>query len=337
MFAYIVRRVVVGIVMLIAMSMLTFVLFFASGVDVARYACGKSCTQAQIAQTRVALGYQKPVPELWWDFAKGFVVGRDFPDDAAMRKAAPQNVVTCPPGCLGYSYFSTDTVGDLLKQAWPISFSIALVAFLMWIIGGVVFGVIAALKRGTLLDRSIVGVTLLFYAFPTFFIGYLLLFFPAIKWHIVPVPSWIPLTQDPWQWFVNLLLPGLTLALFYMAGYVRMTRAFVLESRGEDYMRTAVAKGVTPFWVVVKHNLRAALSPLLTMAGIDLAVLLGGAIITETVFNFPGLGLTALKAVQQFDLPTTLGIVLLLSAFVIVANIIVDVLYAVIDPRVRLK
>ena len=133
----------------------------------------------------------------------------------------------------------------------------------------------------------------------------------------------------------GLLLPSLTLALFYMAGYVRMTRAFVLESLGEDYLRTARAKGLAPRRVLVKHSMRAALTPLVTKAGLDLAGLIGGAIITETVFNYDGLGKLALTSAQNYDLPLTVGIVLLLAAFVIVANIVVDVLYAFIDPRVR--
>jgi peptide/nickel transport system permease protein len=131
------------------------------------------------------------------------------------------------------------------------------------------------------------------------------------------------------------LLPSLTLALFFMAGYVRMTRAFVLESLGEDYLRTAKAKGLAPRRVLVKHSMRAALTPLVTMAGLDLAGLMGGAIITETVFNYFGLGKLAVDANQTFDLPTIVGLVLVLAAVVITANIIVDILYALIDPRVR--
>lgn len=337
MFAYVVRRLFIGVIMLVVMSIVTFFLFFASGVDEARYACGKSCTTAQIDETRVALGYNKPWPNLWWDFAKGVVEGRDYPADPKMRAQAPQNVVHCPVGCLGYSTFSTDTVNNVLKSAIPITFSIGLMAFLLWIISGVSFGVIAALKRGTIVDRLIVGSTLFFYAFPTFFVGSLLGLFISIRWHLLPNPSYVAFTDDPFQWLVSLILPGVTLALYYMAGYVRMTRAFVLESRGEDYMRTAQAKGLKPLTLVIKHNLRAALTPLMSMVGIDLAVLLGGAIITENVFNYPGLGLTATKAVVNFDLPMIVGIVLLLASFIIVANIVVDVLYAYVDPRVRLK
>jgi peptide/nickel transport system permease protein len=206
----------------------------------------------------------------------------------------------------------------------------------MWMIGGVVFGVIAALRRGSFLDRGIVGLSLIFYAFPTFFIGLLLYKFVAIKWELVARPEYVPIAEGGvGTWLQGLFLPGLTLALFFMAGYVRMTRAFVLESMSEDYVRTARAKGLHPRKVVVKHGLRAALTPLVTMAGLDFAGLMGGAIITETVFNYQGLGQLAVRAATGNDLPSTVGIVLLLASFVIAANIIVDLLYAVIDPRVR--
>jgi peptide/nickel transport system permease protein len=335
--AYIVRRTFAGIVMLIVMSLVVYLMFFASPVDPTRFACGRNCSSALREQTRKALGYDKPAVVQWTDFLKGTVTGRQYPDDPALRKAAPQLVSSCPAPCLGYSITNSTTVNAEIRQALPVSMSLALMAFLLWISGGVVFGTVAALRRGTLLDRGIVGAALLFYAFPTFFIGLFLLKFLSIKWQVVPIPQyqWIA-DGGVGGWLTGLLLPGLTLALFYMAGYVRMTRAFVLESLGEDYLRTARAKGLAPRTVLVKHALRAALTPLVTMAGLDLAGLMGGAIITETVFNYFGLGKLAVDANQNFDLPTIIGLVLLLATFVITANILVDVLYAFIDPRVRI-
>jgi peptide/nickel transport system permease protein len=186
------------------------------------------------------------------------------------------------------------------------------------------------------IDRGIVALSLVFYAFPAFFIGLFLLKFLAIKWQWVAIPEYTPIADGGLAlWLQGLLLPGLTLALLYMAGYVRMTRAFVLESMSEDYVRTARAKGLKPRRVLVKHSMRAALTPLVTLVGLDFAGLMGGAIITESVFNYNGLGKLALDANLTYDLPTIIGLVLLLGTFVIIANIIVDVLYAVIDPRVR--
>ena len=210
-------------------------------------------------------------------------------------------------------------------------------AFFLWIGGGLLFGVIAALTKGSIIDRGLVGMSLVFYAFPTFFIGLFLLKFLAIKWEVVRYPEYVSIADGGVvNWMAGLFLPGLTLALFYMAGYVRLTRAFVLESTTEDYIRTAHAKGLAPRRVLFKHTMRAVMTPLVTMAGLDLAALMGGAIITETVFNYQGLGKLAYQASEKYDLPLTVGIVLLLATFIVVANIIVDCLYAVIDPRVRL-
>jgi peptide/nickel transport system permease protein len=228
-------------------------------------------------------------------------------------------------------------VTDLIKQTMPVSLSIAVVAFILWIGGGVLLGVIAALKKGTIIDRGLVGLSLILYAFPTFFVGLLLYKFVAVKWGWVDIPRYTTIADGGLGgWFSSLVLPGITLAVFFMAAYVRMTRAFVLESLSEDYVRTAKAKGLPKRTITYKHALRAALTPIVTMAGLDFAGLMGGAIITESVFNYPGLGKLAVQANNDYDLPTLVGLVILLATFVIIANIIVDLLYAVIDPRVRL-
>jgi peptide/nickel transport system permease protein len=337
MFAYVVRRVMVGMVLLVVMSFVTFMMFFASPIDPGRFACGKSCPPAQIKQTNKALGFDKPWPVQWKDFAVGVVKGRQYPEDAALRKSAPELIADCPAPCLGYSRVNSVTVTSELKDKIPISSSIAFLAFVLWIIGGVSFGAIAALTKGSIIDRGVVGMSLIFYSFPTFWIGLFLLEFPAIKWGWIPVPSYTSIADGGViAWLSNLFLPALTLALIYMAGYVRITRAFVLESMSEDYLRTAKAKGLPERKILFKHTMRAALTPIVTMAGLDLASVLGGAVITEQVFNYNGLGKLAVTSIATFDLPTVIGLVLLLAAFVIVANIVVDILYAFIDPRVRL-
>jgi peptide/nickel transport system permease protein len=337
MFAYTVRRLFAGVIMLVAMSMMTFLLFFASPVDPAQFACGKNCSLEQRAQVRKGLGYDKPVWEQWTNFAVGVVKGRDYPEDPSLRKAAPYLVSHCAAPCLGYSKVNVDTVTHLFKTRIPVSFSLAMMAFVLWIVGGIGLGVIAALTKGSVIDRGLVGISLVFYAFPTFFVGLFLLKFLAIKWGVFPVPNYVSIADGGVSsWLTNLVLPGLTLALFYMAGYVRMSRAFVLESMGEDYLRTAKSKGLAPRRILFKHTMRAALTPLVTMAGLDLAGLLGGAIITERVFNYNGLGKLAVDSITTYDLPTIVGLVLLLGSFVIVANIVVDILYAFIDPRVRI-
>lgn len=335
--AYIVRRCMIGVVLLLALTLVTFLLFFASPVDPARFACGKNCSEGQRDVARKALGYDLPVHEQWTNFMKGLAVGRDFPADEELRKAAPEVVTHCAAPCLGYSHYNAKTVNALVVEAAPVSISLAIVALILWLLGGVLLGILAAVTKGSILDRGIVGLTLIAYAFPTFFIAVFLLKYIAIKWQILEYPSYISIAEGGlFGWLSNLFLPAFTLALVFMAGYVRMTRAFVLESMSEDYIRTARSKGLKERKVLFKHGLRAALTPLVTMTGLDFATLLGGAIITESVFSYPGLGLLAVQANGAYDLPTIIGILILAGGFVILANIIVDIAYAFIDPRVRL-
>ena len=338
MIAYVIRRLVSGILLIVLMSVVTFALFFASPINPADFSCGKNCSVAQKKQTAAALGYDDSFIVQWGKFAKGVFAGRDYPDDPALEKTAPETIVHCPAPCMGYSKNRSDTVTNLIKETLPVSLSIAVVAFVFWIAGGVLLGVIAALKAGSIIDRSLVGLSLILFAFPTFFTGLLLYKFVAIQWGWVDIPRYTTIADGGVTgWLSSLLLPGITLAAFFMAAYVRMTRAYVLESLSEDYVRTARAKGLPNRTVTYKHALRAALTPIVTMAGLDFAGLMGGAIITESVFNYPGIGKLAVAANNDFDLPTLVGLVLLLASFVIIANIIVDLLYAVIDPRVRLS
>jgi len=335
-FAYTLRRVVTGALLLVLMSMVTFVLFYASSSHPERYACGPKCTDEQLLRTKEALGYDDPITTQWWKFAQGVVVGREYPDDPELRESAPELVTDCPAPCLGLSTGYGKPVRELIQDKLPISLSLALAAFTLWMVGGISLGVTAALFKGRLLDRAIVAASLVAYAFPTFFTGLLLLKFVAIRWGVLDLPTYTPLTENPGAWATGLLLPAVTLSLVYLAGYIRVTRAFVLETMTEDYIRTARAKGLTRRVVVGKHTLRAVLTPLVTLSGLELAGLLGGAIVTESVFNFNGVGRLSITAVQRFDLPVIVGVVLLVAAFVIAANIVVDLLYAVIDPRVRL-
>ncbi|MFS3129558.1 ABC transporter permease [Nocardioides sp. Bht2] len=337
MWAYIVRRLAIGVVLLLGVSLVTFALFFAAPADQAKSACGKTCTQAQVAETSRALGYDQPVVVQWGKFVKGLAVGRSFPEDKALAKTNPEFITECGAPCLGYSKNRGVTVNQLITDAAPISISLAAVAVVIWLVLGVGFGIVAAVTKGSLIDRGLVGLTLVIYAFPTFFIGFFFLKFMAIRWKILDVPHYISIADGGvGQWLSGLLLPSFTLALVFLASYVRMTRAFVLESMGEDYIRTARAKGLKGRTVLFKHALRAALTPLVTMTGIDFGTLLGGAVITEQVFGYNGLGKLTVTASNFQDLPTLVGVVVVAGAFVILANIVVDIAYAFIDPRVRI-
>ncbi|HRW18714.1 MAG TPA: ABC transporter permease [Dermatophilaceae bacterium] len=338
MLFYILRRLISVIVMLVIVSMTTFVLFFATPEDPARLTCAKSCTPAVVEGNRKALGYDKPLPVQYLSFLKGIAVGRTYPEDPALQAAAPQLVVRCEAPCLGYSRIANKSVTDIVKDALPITASIAIAAFVLWMIVGVTGGILAALNRGSWIDRIIVGLALIGFSLPSFFIGLILLNFVAYEWQIVPRPQYTSITTNPGLWAQGLVLPAVTLACIFAASYVRLTRAYMLETMSEDYIRTARAKGVAESAVVRRHGLRAALTPIVTAAGLDLGGLLGGAVITEQVFSdFNGLGRTAVNAILATDLPVIVGIVIVAATFIVLANLVVDVLYGVIDPRVRLS
>ncbi|MEO3938234.1 ABC transporter permease [Dermatophilaceae bacterium Soc4.6] len=336
MFFYILRRLVALVIMLAIITLTTFLVFFASPIDPASLTCSKNCTPAVIEGNRVKLGFDKPIPVQYATYLKGFFVARDFPDDPALKKLNPSAVFTCDAPCLGYSTLQVRGVTDIVREGLPITASIAAGAFVLWIVFGVTFGIVAALNRGRWPDRLLVGISLVGYSLPSFFIGELLLVFVAIKYQLVPIPAFTPLSQDPVAWLQGIFLPSVTLAAVYSASYVRLTRAYMLETMSEDYIRTARAKGVKELTVVRRHGLRAALTPIVTAAGLDLGGLLGGAVISEQVFSFNGLGKIAILGIQQTDLPVIVGVVLVASFFIVFANLVVDVLYGVIDPRVRM-
>jgi len=326
--AYIVRRVIAMAIMLIAMSMIVFLLFAALPADPARLTCGQRCTPQVVEANRVRLGLDKPLYEQYATFVKGIVAGRTYGSGTATFE--------CSVPCLGYSFDRGEEVSKLIKDTLPVTAQLALGAFVLWILAGVSVGIVAALKRGKWQDRTIMGLALAGYSFPSFFIGLLLIFFVQIKWGLIGFEGYVPIYEDPSAWFTGFILPWTALALIYAAFYARLTRNQMLETLGEDYIRTARAKGLRERRVIGRHALRAGLTPIVTAAGLDLATLLGGAVITEGVFNLPGMGRLAIESVTDADLPIITATVLVASAFIILANLVVDILYAVIDPRVRL-
>jgi peptide/nickel transport system permease protein len=224
---------------------------------------------------------------------------------------------------------------DLLDRL-PVTLSLAFGASILWLVGGVSTGVISALRRGSFLDRSSMGVALAGVSLPIFFTGLLSLsiFSYGLGWTAPGGANPMDATS-PLDWAYTMILPWITLAFLFAASYARLTRAGMLETMNEDYIRTARAKGLRERDVVIKHGLRAALTPILTIFGLDLGLLLGGAILTETTFSLPGLGQYAVQAITNNDLPKVLGVTLLAAVFIIMANLVVDLLYAVVDPRVR--
>ncbi len=328
MLGYLARRLVAMVVTLIALSMIVFLIFNALPADPARLTCGKSCSPQVVEANRHRLGLDKPLVQQYGDFAKGIVAGRTY--------GTGQASFDCPVPCLGYSFRKGDNVTHLLWTRFPVTAQLALGAFVLWIILGVSVGIMGALKRGKWQDRAIMAVAMVGYSFPSFFIGLLLVFFVQIKWGVIGFGGYVPLVDDPLGWLSGFALPWIALALLYAALYARLTRNQMLETLGEDYIRTARAKGLRERVVIGRHGLRACLTPIVTAAGLDLAGLLGGAIITEQVFGLPGIGRLAVDSVTDADLPVITGTVLVAATFVILANLVVDMAYAVIDPRVRL-
>jgi peptide/nickel transport system permease protein len=217
----------------------------------------------------------------------------------------------------------------------PVTLSLAIGAAIIWLIAGIGIGVLSALKRGSLFDRFSMTIALAGVSLPIFFTGLISLELFSYRWPIFPNVQFVPFTQNPALWARNLILPWITLAFLYAALYARLTRAGMLETMGEDYIRTARAKGLPERTVIFKHGLRAALTPIVTIFGMDIGLLLGGALLTEYTFSLHGLGLFTIEAVQNQDFPEIMGVVMLAAFFVVIANLVVDILYAVLDPRVR--
>jgi peptide/nickel transport system permease protein len=316
---YIARRLVWTLVVVLCVLAITFAVFYLlpAGDPALRFA-GKSPTTAQLDQIHKRLGLDRPWYVQFGKFSKDFAVGDKFGW----------------PG-LGYTYAGQTSVKDLIMQRAPRTLLLIAGAAILWLIVGVTVGVISAVKRRTVVDRLAMGFALVGISTPVFWLGLMALyiFWRRLGW--TAGTGYVSPADSPTGFISHMLLPWIVLAMLYAAFYARMTRNNLLETLGEDYIRTARAKGLPERTVIFKHGLRASLTPIVTMFGLDIALLVGGAIITESVFNIQGLGYLAINSALQQDLPIVIGVVLLTSVAVAFANLIVDILYAFIDPRVR--
>ena len=347
MVRFLIRRILLGLFVLWVVSMAVFVMFFklnSSGpAAVASRICGKQCSAQQILTIEHRLHLTDPLPNQYWYFLFGYP-GQDTPNGPPRNKGIMpfgDHVKFWHTPDLGYSYINQQSVNSILKDAFPITLSLAVGSAILWLIMGIASGVWSAIRPRSLLDRSFTFTALFFYSMPTFVLGVvlLLLLYYELTIHglsIFPAPGYVPFGQSPGGWLHHLLLPWFVLAAVTAAAYTRLTRGSMLDVLGEDYIRTARAKGLTERRVVLRHGLRAALTPIVTQFGIDLGTLLGGAIITEVVFDLPGLGFQSVRAITSNDLPIIIGVVIVATTAIVLANIIVDILYAVLDPRVRL-
>jgi peptide/nickel transport system permease protein len=316
---------------ILVVSAVVFMIFSILPFDPAALTCGQRCTPQIIEANRARLGLDMPLYQQYWMFLSGIFLGRTYGTGSA--------AFTCPAPSFGYSFNENACVTDLITEALPITINLAVGALILWLTVGIGLGIIAAKFKNRWPDTSSSVFVLLATSLPTFVTGLALLIWVTIKWKIIPLSltGYTSLLDNPYKYFQYFILPWITLAIAYAALYTRFTRAALLETLGEDYIRTARAKGVGEQKVFFKHTLRAVLAPLITMAGLDFAGLIGGAIITETIFNLPGLGRLTLRSVYEFDLSIVLATTILAAVVVIVMNLIVDMLYAVLDPRVRIQ
>ena len=337
MTAYIIRRFISAIILILVVSFVTFVIFFEvpklggqTTTQLASQYVGRNPSPTAIQAVKKNLGFDQSIFVQYWDFTKGIFVGRTF-------KYGP-DAAHCGVPCFGYSFKNHLPVWPDITSRVSVTLSLAIGAAVIWLVGGVTVGVISALRRGRPVDRISMTIALAGVSLPIFFTGLL------AKAIFVYGPSWLNLytdihyvafTDNPLKWAENLFLPWVTLAFLYAALYARLTRAGMLETMGEDYIRTARAKGLPERTVVLKHGLRAALTPIVTIFGLDFGLLLGGAVLTERVFSLPGIGAYAFTAISNNDLPQILGVTLVAAFFVVFSNLIVDIVYAAVDPRVR--
>jgi peptide/nickel transport system permease protein len=316
---FLVRRLLAGVVVVWLIVTAVFALFFVSPNNVARTLAGPQASPETLALINTRLGLDRPVAEQYVTF-----LGRLLRGD------------------LGFDYYHGVPVTSIVAEALPVTASLAVGAAVLWMLLGVSAGVTSSVRPRSPLDRAITAVALFCYSMPTFLIGIVLLYVlffrltvAGFRWF--PAGGYAPLAEGAGPWLQHMILPWSTLALVLAATYARLTRATMLDTLGEDYIRTARSKGLPESRVVLRHGLRASATPVVTQFGIDFGQLVGGVVITETVFSLPGLGRTAIDAITQQNLPVIIGIVLVAAVAVVLANIAVDAVYVVIDPRVRLQ
>jgi peptide/nickel transport system permease protein len=315
---YIIRRLLWVIVLLFAVSLITFLIFYLlPSADPAQLRAGRQPSPALIAAIRHRLGLDRPVYTQYYEYMKALVLHFNF----------------------GYSYQFNTPVRTMIFSRLPATISLAIGAAVVWLTVGIFIGTVSAVRRRSRFDRATMGSALVAISAPPYWLGLVVLFLFASdigKFKVFPgAGSYVPLSASPGHWFTSLIMPWLVLAASFAAIYARLLRGNLIEVMSEDYIRTARAKGVPERKVIVRHGIRAAITPLVSAAGVDIGTLLGGVILVETVFNIPGIGRLSYDAILNGDLPMIQGTVLIGAFFIVIANLIVDIAYAFIDPRVR--
>lgn len=324
------RRLVSAITVVFATLVVSFALFFIAPNDPAAAICGdRNCTAEKYASIKRSLDLDQPKVEQFALYLKALFAGRDFESAGAVRE--------CPAPCLGYSYKFDQPVLKLLSSRFPVTLSLVLGASALFLTIGVFVGSMAARRRGTAADRALMTTTLVMSSIPYYIIALMIALYLTIFYPILPRGNWTPPTENVGQWLVGLLTPWLVLGLYNSTSYARFSRGSMVETLSEDYIRTARAKGLSERSITFKHALRAAMAPVITIFGLDVASLLAGSIFTEKIFDLPGLGNFVLEGLRNNDLPVIMGTVLIGAMLLVLMNFLVDIGYSLLDPRVRLS
>ena len=318
---YVIRRLLWSVMLFLAVTIVAYILFFIIPADPAKQFAGKGANPDTIAKAKHYLGLDRPITYQYYTFLKRLVVHQD----------------------LGHSWYNRESVNTIIKDAAPVTASLVIGGAIFWLMLAIPLGILSALRPRSLLDRAGMTFVLIGISAHPIWIGLIFAYFVGYRWHITPISNYADFFSPPpgqpggpVQWAYHLLLPWLTFMILYAALYTRMIRANVMETMNEDYVRTARAKGALEHVVMRKHILRNAMLPLVTILGMDIGLALGGAIFTETIYSLPGLGRTSVQALANYDIPTILGVIVFVTCIIIVFNLAVDLLYAVIDPRIRL-
>jgi peptide/nickel transport system permease protein len=312
MTAYIARRLLSMLPVMAIVALFVFLLLHLAPGDPAAIMAGDNATPDNIAQIRQKLGLDEPI----W---KQFVVW----------------IASLAQGNLGNSMFWGDPVTTLIAQRAEPTISLAITTIAVAVIIAVFLGVVAAANAGSGIDRLVMGFAVMGFSVPVFVVGYLLIFLFAIELKWLPVQGYTPFAEGVLPWLRNLVLPSVALGLAYVALIARITRATMLDVLSEDYMRTARAKGVASTPLLLKHALKNAAVPIVTVIGIGVALLIGGVVITETVFNIPGIGRLVVDAIARRDYPIIQGVIMVFSGVYVLVNLLVDLSYTFFDPRIR--
>jgi peptide/nickel transport system permease protein len=333
MFRYLIRRLLWAAVLFVAVTIVTYIIFFITPADPARLVAGRGATPADIERARGFLGLDDPVPVQYLRFL-GRMMPVSFEGGPHLKEPS-----------LGFSFATREDVNDIVFRAAPVTASLVFGGAVAWMLVSLPVGILSALRPRSLLDRIAMVFVLVGVSAHPVWIGLIFAYFFGFKWgeytHL-PITGYAdfinPATAEggPLEWFRHMVLPWATFALLFSALYVRMIRANVMETLNEDFVRTARAKGAPESRVLRSHILRNAMLPVVTILGMDIGLALSGAVFTETVYSLPGLGNMAIRSIENLDLPVTQGIVVFATLAVIFFNLLVDLLYAVIDPRIRL-